>query len=116
MDFGDRAASTPGKHSEFGIASLIIGIVGGIGMVVLIIIATVLHYQGKGQQDFSVALCGLGLIIDVMCLFLGGILGVVGLFIPHRRKVTAIVGLILNVAPFLLFLFLLVVGLMYGTH
>lgn len=102
------------KHSELGIASLIIGFFSGILMVVLIILATMLHCRELTENDSPVVLCGIGLILDSMFLFLGMILGIVGLFMHRRNKLTAIIGIILNTLPFLLFIFLLLLGFLYA--
>ncbi len=104
------------KHSEFGIASLVIGILAGAAMLVLIGLAAYLVSQGKSEQDPMMVVAGLGLILDVLLLLLGGILGVVGVFVPNRNKVTAIVGIVCNIMPSLLFLLLFIIGTMKKMH
>lgn len=102
----------PKKHSEVGIASLIISVVAGLLAFVSLIGAVVLVSQGKGQSDPAMMLCGCGMLLAFPLFIIGGILGLIGLFNSNRIKTTAIVGIILNVLPCLMLLVLIIIGLM----
>jgi len=103
---------TPQKHSEVGIASIISGVLGALLAVISVIGAVIFVSQGKGQTDPVMAVCGCGMILSFPIFIAGAILGIVGLFNPNRKKITAIIGLILNILPCLLLLALLVLGLL----
>lgn len=107
--------ASPISKNYAGIASLILGSVGAVAMFILVIYAAALSAQGKGEQDFEVTMVGIGIISDALLLVMGMTLGVVGLFMTARERITATIGLIVNVFPFLAAIVLLVVGL-YMKH
>lgn len=105
-------SAPPKKHSEVGIASIIIAIVAGLLALVSLIGAVILVSQGRGQSDSAMVLCGCGMLLSFPLFIIGGILGLIGLFNSERIRTTAIVGIILNVLPCLMLLLLIIIGLM----
>jgi len=103
----------PQKHSEVGIASIISSVLGGLLALIAVTGAVILTAQGRTQSDPIMALCGCGIILSFPIFIVGGILGIVGLFNPNRKKVTAIIGLVLNILPCLLLIILMVIGLVF---
>jgi len=107
------AMEPPQKHSEVGIASIISSVLGGMLALISVVGAVILTAQGKVQSDPIMALCGCGILLSFPIFIVGGILGIVGLFNPNRKKITAIIGLILNILPCLLLITLMLIGLVF---
>jgi hypothetical protein len=102
----------PQKHSGVGIASFVLAIVAVVGELVLITVAAVLVQQGKSQRSPAMMVTGCLLIAGLGVCVVGAILGIVGLFLPNRKKVFAILGLCFNGMILLAVLGLMVIGLM----
>lgn len=87
------------KHSGLGIASLIIGVIGGLAMFVLFAVAGYLQIRDPGGMDeksSAVMLIGLGVIGFCLVHLLGLGLAIAGVFQADRRKGLAVVGLVIN--------------------
>lgn len=108
-------AAAPLKHSGLGIASTVIAIVFGIGMLLTFGYAGYLGMQAPGGQvneaDPKIMLVGFLVIAGIAALLLGAVLGLLGLFIGERRRMYAWIGLVLNALPLLLALALMALGL-----
>lgn len=105
------------KQSGFGVASLIIGIIAGIGLIVSIVVAAIgvsrnpAIRNGSGSSPFEdpnwmqndpdgslmmVALAGCSIFGMLLLAVLGAIFGLIGSLSSTRKKALAIIGLILN--------------------
>ncbi len=105
-----RQFAPPQKHSGLGIASFILAMVVGIGMFILIVIAGVMESRTPGGIDENApeaVVLGLLLIGGMLLALVGGVLGLVGLFVGDNKRVFAALGLAFNVL-----ILLGVVGLM----
>jgi hypothetical protein len=98
---GDGAAPAPltaRRHSGYGIASLVIAVLSGgaiAGLVGGIIYVGTTTPGGLKADDPRAYQIGMGIALAAMGHFVGLVLGLAGLF-QRRRKVTAIVGTVLN--------------------
>jgi len=119
------------KTSGLGIASLIIGVLSTIGLIAMVVIIgsvvadwMYLDSPPLSIEDFEndpnlMQLGGgiLGIMATLFLMFIGFILGIVGLFQKNRKKGFAIAGTIINglfVVGFVLLLILGIVGQMTG--
>ncbi|MGF7046616.1 putative Tic20 family protein [Paenibacillus sp. DS2015] len=96
------------KHSGPGIASLIISLVSLLGYIVIVAVAGAIigpyldssgtGFVGSPTRDLVTNLTTLGIILIVMLLsnLVGTLLGIIGVSLKNRKKVLAIMGLILN--------------------
>jgi hypothetical protein len=93
-----RFDDAPLPHSGFGIAAFIMAILVGVFEVLLIVVATVL--AGDADWDFDdpppeQVLLGLGMIGGMGLAVIAIILAVIGLCLPGRNRLFAILGLVL---------------------
>jgi uncharacterized membrane protein len=121
----EEQITTPTKHSGLGIASFILASIG----FVLVIIAAVLVTGSiteitqtfteeeliNGTIDPSQVPPALiaGVVLFFFVIFLnliGGILGIIGIFIKNRKKLFAILGTIFNLIGFVIFIVLMLIG------
>lgn len=103
------------KHSGLGIASFVISTVMGVAMLVLIVLAGVLETTtpgGMDEESLAAVLIGLFMFAFLFIDLLAAGLGIAGLLQKDRKKIFAILGVIIAVATILLTMLLLVVGLM----
>jgi hypothetical protein len=107
----DVSAGSPG----LGIASLVIGLLVGISMAGLIVIAGVMSINAGGNLPQNqatavgcLALLGLGLAL------MGSIFGLVGVIGRYRGKVVAAIGLTINALILLGTVGLIILGLLAG--
>jgi len=87
------------RHSGLGIASLIIGVLGGLAMFALFAVAGYMQISNPGGMDEksgAVMMIGLGVIGFCLVHLLGLGLGIAALFQADRRKGYAVVGLVIN--------------------
>lgn len=109
------AAPVPEKHSGPGIASFIISLVASMAMFVLIGIAGVLEVSTPGGMDEdspAAVLIGLCMFLLLGLELLAAGLGVAGVLQQARRRVFAVLGLVISTGTMLFTLFLMMVGLM----
>lgn len=129
----DPYAPLPGQrwpHSKLGVASFIIGISTLIVNIIVGVIAVIMMVAAVENSDISFNLldeqsieAGLaailggllvlvliwGLLILANCT--GLVLGIVGCCIKQRRKVFAIIGIVLNAFPAAFILFFFIIGI-----
>lgn len=101
------------QHSGLGIASLIISILAGMGLVAVIAVIGYLEVTTpNGINEESPLVIGLGLsILGLLLLdFLAAILGFVGLFQPDRKKLLAVLGLFLSSGTIVAYIGLAILG------
>jgi hypothetical protein len=117
-------------HSKLGVASFIIGLSTIVINIILVVIAVIMIVSAVGNSGTSLemlnesnidtwisAMLGgivvLGLIWGLLILanLTGLVLGIVGCFVKQRRKVFAIIGIVLNVFPAIFLLFSFVIGI-----
>lgn len=127
----DPYALPPGQkwpHSKLGVASFIIGLSTIVINIILVVIAVIMVASAVGstgtsfemldEQNIAAWMSGMlgGLIVLILIWgfmifanFTGLVLGIVGCCIKQRRKVFAIIGIVLNALPaaFLLLSFIL---------
>lgn len=102
------------KHSGLGISSFIISAATGVAMFVLIMLAGVLETTtagGMDEESVAAVLIGLFMFGFLFIDLLAVGLGIAGLFQKGRKKIFAILGVVIAVATILMTLLLLVVGL-----
>lgn len=103
------------KHSGFGIASFVVVLAAGTLEFVLVVIAGILETTTPGGIDddspitilLGVAMIG-GLFLDL----LGIVLGTVGLCQRQRKKIFAVLGVVIGSLVFVGLLFVIVLGLL----
>lgn len=105
------------KHSGFGIASFVVGVITAVMMFALFAVAAMMETStpgGMDEESIGAMLVGLALfaLLGLDLLAMG--LGIAGLLHAGRRKVFAILGLCVCVATVLGTLFLLLLGLAAG--
>jgi len=87
------------KHSGMGIASFIISLVIGVGVLLAIVIAGVIKVANpESLQDESIGTALIGLFV-IACLFINLIgigLGIAGLVQKNRKRIFSILGTIIN--------------------
>jgi hypothetical protein len=90
----------PAPHSGFGIVSFIISLLAGVLLIGFIVVAGIVENTHPGALDDEnspqAMLAGLAFLAIFGLSVLGGVLGIVGVALPHRNKTFAIVGLALN--------------------
>ncbi|HEX6810325.1 MAG TPA: hypothetical protein VF384_01765 [Planctomycetota bacterium] len=87
-------------HSGFGVASFVISLVCGLGMVLLFVIAGVMASQAPDgeidAQSSAAILLGLALIGSLLLALLGAVLGIAGVVQKGCKKTFAVLGLVFN--------------------
>src|SRR5687767_12715793 len=108
----------PKKHSKLGIASTLLGLAVWIYFVIILLILFKTDYLSKlydalfpnknsGLSDIWVAVLFLLFIfigIPALGHLVGFILGIIATISPTKKRLFGIIGIILNVFPFLLIL------------
>jgi len=103
------------KHSGLGIASFAIAIFAGFLVFVLVAIAVVIAVMAQGELDENTPeaiLVGLGIIGALLIDLLAVVLGIAGLFQAERKKLFAVLGIIIGSLVFLGVALLIVLGTM----
>jgi hypothetical protein len=107
----------PLKHSRFGIASFIIALGVGVFEFVLIAIAGVLAMQAGGELDENspeAMIVGLGVFAGFGMNLISLGLAIAGLCDRNRKKVFAVLGLVINILLFFGVCGLMVIGAAAG--
>lgn len=117
----EREPKAPLKHSGPGIASFVIGLVAIVGYILIFFIAamalndsievlTPLQAEELALHP-AVILASLAILVCLILNLAGGILGIIGLVLKNRKKVFAIIGMLLNGIIILAFIGLILVGM-----
>jgi hypothetical protein len=104
------------KHSGIGIASFVISMAAGVGMVLVFVVAGVMQLRmSGGLREHKVMAMVVGLIVlGLLLASLSGIgLAIGGLCQKERRKVFSALGLAFNLAILLGTIGLMLVGKMH---
>jgi hypothetical protein len=102
----------PQKHSRMGIASFIIALGQGLVTLLLIVLAGILASMGRQQEnEAGFMILGLFFIVGIFDHLVGVVLGIAGAVQKSRKKVFAILGLVLNTLALLFVVLLIVIGL-----
>lgn len=102
------------RHSGVGIASFVVGCVGGAMLLMLFVVAGILENATPGGMDEESAeavLVGLFLFVFLLLQLGAAVLGLVGLFQRDRRRLFAGLGLAISVGSIVMAVFALVVGM-----
>lgn len=102
------------KHSGFGIASFIIALAVGALEFILLVVAGILESTTPGGIDENspiAMLLGLAMIGGILVDLLGIIFGIVGLCQRGRKKVFAILGVVIGCLVLVGFLLVMIAGL-----
>jgi hypothetical protein len=102
------------RHSGFGIASFILGVILAVLDLFLLMIAAIAESRTPGGLDENspqAVLIGLGLLGSMAAQLVGLTLGIVGLFMSSRLKAFAIAGTVVNGLVFAGMVAILIVGL-----
>ena len=100
------------KHSGLGIASFIIALLQGFMNLVVVLIAGVLAAAGPQRgNEVGFMIVGLLVLTGIFTHCVGAGLGIAGLVQKNRKKVFAILGLILNAVALLMVLSLMLLCL-----
>jgi hypothetical protein len=105
------------KHSRLGIASFCLAPVGGGIAFVLIVVAGILETSNPGgldEQSAEAMLLGAGIIGSGILCLVGLALGIAGLCESRRKKVFAVLGVVMNLLAILGVGVVMVLGLMEG--
>ncbi|MFY2764197.1 hypothetical protein [Arenimonas sp. MALMAid1274] len=107
-------AAAPLKHSGLGIASTVMALLFGLGIIIVFAYAGYLGTQAPGgvidETDPKIMMVGILVVAGIGGLLLGALLGLLGLFIGERRRMYAWLGLVLNALPLLAALGLMALG------
>lgn len=104
----------PRRYNALGIASLALSLVTAVGMVLVIVAATVLVANGADESNPAMMVTGLLMFACMGADLIAVGLGIAGLFQAGRGKVTAVIGMILGAATLVTLLLLILVGLAAG--
>jgi uncharacterized membrane protein len=102
------------KHSGLGIASFVVGIVSGLLLLTVFVIAGIAETSTPGGIDEKspiAVLIGLLLFLFLGVALVGLVLGVAGLLQKDREKIFAILGVIFSAIAILCPILLVLVGL-----
>jgi hypothetical protein len=115
-DDSRRGFSRPEKkHSGYGITSLIVSLAGNMGCLILFGVAGYMEAStpgGMSEEDPTVVLLGLAIIMCGMSLLFALIFAVAGLFQADRKKLMSILGLIFSLGGSMVFGGLMLLGLL----
>ncbi len=102
------------RESGFGIASLVLSMVAGVGTFGLVVVAGVLAATSRRVADGSsqAVMLGLAMFGFVGLSGVGLAFAVAGLVHPHRSRISAVLGLIFNLLVALGFVGLLIIGVL----
>ncbi len=101
-DWQQRGYDTPGgpghnhqtPHSGFGIASVVLTVFAGLGILGTLIgtMFVVVENPNLPEDDPRIIAIGLGIILSLLVAGIGGLLGLIGLFQSDRQKLFPILG------------------------
>ncbi|MEK7448291.1 MAG: DUF6142 family protein [Planctomycetota bacterium] len=98
------------KHSGKGISSTVIGNI-SILLFLLILSLSLMLYDAGRFTELTLWNIITGLVIfDFLLVMAGFIIGIKGICEPHRKKLFAILGTVLNSALLLVFLSVIIIG------
>jgi len=100
-------------HSGMGIAAFITSLCGAMSMLGLIVTAGIIETTTPGGMDetsMSAILVGLGLMGTAMMQLVAFGLGVAGVFQADRRRVFAVLGLVISIGSMLSVILLMILG------
>jgi len=105
-------------HSGLGVASFIISLVAGVGMLVLVGVATVLSAAQPGgqldEESLAAIMIGLVLALAALAQLVAIGLGIGGLVQTGRKKVFAVLGTVFAAMSLLGALMLMLIGTALG--
>jgi len=104
-------------HSGLGIASLILGVLCGVGAFGLLVAAGVMESStpgGMNEESPAAIVLGLALFAVMGLCLMGGLLGIFGVVQSQRKKVFAILGLAANGLVFFGLVGIILLGLAMG--
>lgn len=100
-------------HSGMGIAAFITAVCGAVLMLGLVVIAGIIETTTPGgmeETSISAILVGLGLMLTALMQLVAFGLGVAGALQADRRRVFAVLGLVLSISSMLGVVLLMVIG------
>ncbi|MBB3226907.1 hypothetical protein FHW69_001508 [Luteibacter sp. Sphag1AF] len=93
----ETAAVARVPHSGPGIASFVVALISGCGIVLCLGITSMLVADGQSDETTDAfSLLGMGMFLFLIGALVGVALGLVGLRRPGRRRTLAAVGLVFN--------------------
>jgi hypothetical protein len=107
------AAAHEMKHSRFGIAAFILGLLIAFGEFALIIVAGIMEITTPGgvdEQSLQVMLLGLVMLAGMLGALVGAVLAIIGLTERNRYKAYPVLGLGINGLILLGVVALMVIG------
>jgi hypothetical protein len=102
-------------HSRLGIASLILSFFGVAALVGTIGVGTWLEITtpgGMAEDSPQAVLLGLGMLCAVFICLVGLSLGIAGVMQPDRKKISAVLGIVISVVALAGMMWLVLIGLM----
>lgn len=109
--------AAPEKHSGLGIASFVLSLVSGAGLLALFAIAGIIGTQTPGgldEESPQAILIGISLFAFMGLLIVGLGIGIAGFFQKNRKSVFAILGMVISMVTVLGTGCLLILGLMFS--
>jgi len=100
-------------HSGMGIAAFITAVCGAVLMLGLVVIAGIIETTTPGgmeETSMSAILVGLGLMLTALMQLVAFGLGIAGAVQADRRRVFAVLGLVLSISSMLGVVLLMVIG------
>ena len=104
-------------QSKLGIASLLISILCALGLILVIVIATVIEantYGGMDEESAAAIILGFSMLgfgfLDLVAFGLG----IAGIFQKTRSRITAIFGTVISTATVLITVSLIGIGIVFG--
>lgn len=104
----------PRRHGGIGIASFVISIIAAIGIITLLIIASVMMINAGGKLDEkspAAITVGCSVFVFILAAVVGLILGIVAALQQNTKRLFGILGLCFNLGILLVLGVLFVIGL-----
>lgn len=105
-----------GKHSEPGIISFILSLIVPIALIAALSIFFPNFSESESYGNWMVPIATYILLFAIFGMFFGIAFGISGVFQKNRKKIFAIIGLILNLTTLLIFAFLTLLGLFLSSN
>lgn len=103
------------KHSGLGIASFIMSLICGLGLFVIVFIASMMSLNGEMDETSSAAMIiGLAMFVFLGLEFIALILGIVGWTQKDRKSVFGILGTVFSAVVIVGMIGLIAIGLTIG--